>query len=173
MFMLSELLCVAVVAIGMPNAERACEHMDLVVEVAEERDIEPEVLVALIHVESHWKPTAVSKANACGLTQVVPRYTGRKPTNGVKYLCKQLFEPVLSIRTGGQIFGWWLHNYGKCESKKCKRRHYFIGLCGYNAGFRCRGDNPNQTGVGYAKAVLRKASQIKRALNRRLTREAS
>ena len=38
-------LCAAVMAIGMPNAERACENMDLVVEVSERGDIRPETLL--------------------------------------------------------------------------------------------------------------------------------
>ena len=167
--MLAELLCAAVIAIGMPGADRACQHMDLVVEVAEARDIEPEVLIALIHVESRWTPDAISRANACGLTQVIPKYTGGRATDRVKYTCKQLLESTLSIRVGGQIFSWWLHKYGKCKHNKCKRRHYAVALCGYNAGFRCKGDNPNQTGMRYSRAVLRKARQIKKAASKART----
>ena len=73
---LPELICAAVISIGMPRADIACQHMEQVVQVSQENDIRPEVLVALIHVESRWKNTAISRANACGLTQVIPRYTG-------------------------------------------------------------------------------------------------
>ena len=164
--MLSEILCAAVIAIGMPNADRACEYMDLVVEVSQQRDIQPEALVALIHVESRWNPNAISRANACGLTQVIPKWTGGRATGKVKYTCEQLLVPETSIRAGGQIFSWWLHSYGRCREGRCRRSHYTIGLCGYNAGFRCRGDTPNQTGMRYARAVLRKARQIQRAAER-------
>ena len=40
--MVAELLCVAVLNIGMPNAEFACEQMEHVVNAAEDLDFEPE-----------------------------------------------------------------------------------------------------------------------------------
>ena len=161
--MLAELLCAAVVAIGMPGADRACEHMELVVEVSEQRDIKPEILVALIHVESRWKPAAKSSANACGLTQVIPKWTGGRATSGIKYTCEQLFVPTRSIRVGAEIFSWWLHHYGRCRTGRCRTRHYTTGLCGYNAGFRCKGENANRTGMSYSRAVQRMARRIERA----------
>ena len=164
--MVAEVLCAAVMSLGLPNAEFACKHMDLVVEVAQERDIKPEILVALIHVESRWKPKARSKANACGLTQVIPRFTGGRATERIPYTCKELYNPVRSIQVGGQIFSYWLHRYGRCGTGKCRTQNYTIGLCGYNAGYRCKGKNPNQNGMNYSRSVLRKARQIQRAVKR-------
>ena len=40
------------------------------------------------------------------------------------------------------------------------------GLCGYNAGFRCKGKNKNKQGLKYAKSVLKWEKRFKKALNR-------
>lgn len=164
------ILCSAVLAIGMPNAERACQHMELVVEVSEREDIKPEVLIALIHTESRWKPRVVSRANACGLTQVIPKWTGGRASGKVKYTCEGLKNPETSIRAGGKIFSFWLHNYAGCEIERCKERHYRVGLCGYNAGYRCKGKKPLRAGMRYSRIVLKKSKQIRDAATKILQR---
>ena len=163
---LSELICAAVISIGMPNSDLACKHMDLITERSSQLDIKPEVMVALIQTESNWTPTAVSWANACGLTQVIPKWTGGRASAKITYTCEALKDPVTSIRAGTQIFSFWLHNYGKCRTGKCRKKHYTIGLCGYNAGYRCKGDAPNKSGMRYARKVLKRADRIKRAMRR-------
>ena len=163
---LSELICAAVISIGMPNSQLACEQMPLVTTLAEKADVDPVVMVALIQTESNWTPTAVSWANACGLTQVVPKWTGGKASGRIKYTCEELKNPVTSITAGTQIFGFWLHSYGKCRVGKCRKKNYVVGLCGYNAGYRCKGDAPHKTGMFYAKKVLKRAARIKRAMRR-------
>lgn len=165
---LPELICAAIISIGMPNAQRACEHMPLVTTLAEEADVDPVVMVALIQTESNWKPRVVSHANACGLTQVIPKWTGGRASGHIKYTCDELKDPVTSITAGTQIFGFWLHKYGRCKTGKCRKKNYVVGLCGYNAGYRCKGDTPNKSGMFYAKTVLKRANRIKRAM-RRLT----
>ena len=163
---LAELICAAIISIGMPRAEYACGHMEQVVQVSEREDIRPEVLVALIHVESRWNPRAVSHANACGLTQVIPKWTGGRASRRVRYTCEELMEPTVSIDAGATIFNYWLHSYGRCRTGRCRTTHYRVGLCGYNAGFRCRGERVNPSGANYARVVLRKAGQIRRAMER-------
>ena len=61
----AEIICAAVMAIGMPNADFACKHMDTLVEASEKYDIDPVVLTALIHIESRWTPRAKSRTWAC------------------------------------------------------------------------------------------------------------
>ena len=163
---LPELICAAIISIGMPRAEVACRNMPQVVEVSQQEDIRPEVLVALIHVESRLKNTAISRANACGLTQVIPRYTGGRASRHIRYTCEDLMNPRTSIQAGAHIFNHWLHRYGRCSRGRCRTSTYTIGLCGYNAGYRCRGENPNRNGMNYAAAVLRKANQIRGAMRR-------
>ena len=92
-------------------------------------DVEPELLASLIFVESSFIPSAVSSADACGLTQVVPKWTGGLETKGVKYTCEQLKDPETSIKVGAQILSYNIRVYGKGNEDK--------GLCIYNAGTKC------------------------------------
>lgn len=96
---------------------------------AARNDIEPELLAALMFVESSFYPNVVSSANACGLTQVVPRWTGGPETKGIKYTCQQLKDPETSVKVGAQILSYNIKVYGKGNENK--------GLCVYNAGTRC------------------------------------
>ena len=95
--MSAELLCIAILNIGMPNAEFACEQMEHVVNAADDLNFEPEILVAMIHYESRWNPAAVSGSGACGLTQVVPRWTNPRKT------CQQLLFAPTSIYEGTKM----------------------------------------------------------------------
>ncbi len=103
MLSIAEVFCLAVFSIGMPRAEFACKNMETVIDTSHKYDIRPELLIGLIWTESGWNHEAVSNAGACGLTQVLPKYT-KNP----KLSCKELKDPTKSITTGGKIFnfGW-------------------------------------------------------------------
>ena len=138
-------LCAAMVSAQMPRAKYACTHAKRVVKHCQKHKLDPVVFVSLIHVESNWRPHVVSYANACGLTQVIPKYSRG-------YTCKQLKDPKTSIKVGTRILGYWLHKYAKGD--------YHTALCGYNAGFRCKGKNPIKHGKQYAKKVMKMALRI-------------
>lgn len=164
---LSSIICAIMLSTNLWNAQTACSHMDTVVAAAEENSIPVEILNSLIITESAWSPTAVSHAGACGLTQVMPKYTGGRATEGVKYTCAQLTsDPDLSIRIGAKVYRWWLTNYAKCKTELCSRNKHRIALCGYNAGFRCKGDTPNRQGIRYAEKVLSRADRLSRQIHR-------
>ncbi len=55
----------------------ACSVMPVIEEQAAKHEIDPDLILALISVESNWNRRVVSSANACGLTQVIPKYTGK------------------------------------------------------------------------------------------------
>ena len=114
---------------------------------AKANNLEPELLTALIFVESSFHPEATSSAGACGLTQVVPRWTGFKETKGVKYTCKQLKDPVTSIKVGAQILSYNIRVYAKGNKNK--------GLCFYNAGTKCITKKGFYKRLGYVKKVKR------------------
>ena len=138
-------LCAAMMSAQVPRAKYACTHTRQVVAASKKNKFDPIVLVALISVESNWRPHVVSSANACGLTQVIPKWSKG-------YTCKQLKNPKTSIKVGSRIFGYWLHKYGKGD--------YYTALCGYNAGFRCKGKHPNKWGKSYSKKVMKMATRI-------------
>ena len=130
----------------------ACSSIKLIIKESEESNIDPDIVFALIYVESGWKKTAVSSANACGLTQVIPKYTGKITK---KYNCDQLKIPRNSIRVGIKTLKFWI-NYHDGNIAR--------GLCSYNAGYRCsyvknkKGKivkRPNRHGMRYAKKVLK------------------
>ena len=147
---------------GTPQSDFACSNMTHLVEVSKKYELDPALLLSLIHHESRWKPKAKSKYGACGLTQVVPKWTGR-PTGGKKYTCEELFDPQTSISVGAQVLSFWIRNYGKGNLR--------VGLCGYNAGYRCKGADPMRSGLSYADRVRRTARKINR-LSKRLEKKA-
>lgn len=164
---LAGIICGIMMSTNLWNAETACRNMETVVQAAEENNIPPEILNSLIVTESAWSPSAISHAGACGLTQVMPKYTGGRATGGVKYTCQQLTSnPELSIRLGAKIYRFWLTNYAKCKTKTCSKQKHRIALCGYNAGYRCKGDTPNRHGMRYASVVLNRASSLSRQIQR-------
>jgi soluble lytic murein transglycosylase-like protein len=138
-------LCAAITSAHVPRANYACKHTAQIVKESKRHNFDPIVFVALIHVESNWLPHVVSSANACGLTQVIPKWSKG-------YTCKQLKNPKTSIKVGSRIFGYWLNKYAKGD--------YYKALCGYNAGFRCKGKRPNKWGMNYAKKVMKMATRI-------------
>jgi len=143
-------LCVAIMAssgvFGFGGKDRACRHSGEVVAASTKYNLDPYLLTALIQVESNWKPHVVSPAGACGLTQVVHKYS--------KYNCKQLKNPKISIWEGARKLNYWIYKYGKGNLK--------IGLCGYNAGFRCKGKSAIKSGLTYARKVVRMSNRLKR-----------
>jgi len=156
--MLPQIICSAVIGLSLfPRSATICKHAKTVVQASEENNLEPTLLIALIGVESNWKSTAVSKARACGLTQVMEKYS--------KHTCKQLTNnPKLSIKEGAKKLSFWLYKYGKGNIK--------VGLCGYNAGFRCKGKNPNKQGMSYARKVLKYKKQLDEAIEKKKNEEA-
>jgi len=121
----------------------ACKVSPQIIEDSKANELEPTLILALITVESGWNKSVVSHAGACGLTQVVPRYTGKITR---KYKCNELKQPKHSIRAGTKILRWWI-NHHKGDIAR--------GLCAYNAGYRCGGKKPNRSGMRYARKVLK------------------
>jgi len=121
----------------------ACNSAKQIVSESKKAGLEPTLIMALISVESNWKKTAVSRANACGLTQVIPKYTGKITK---KHTCAQLKVPKNSIYVGIKTLKYWI-DWHKGDISR--------GLCAYNAGYRCGGKRPNKHGMRYARKVLR------------------
>ncbi len=57
--------------------KRAEKVEDFIYKFSSKHDIDPALVFAIIHVESHFNPTAASYANAYGLMQLVPTTGGR------------------------------------------------------------------------------------------------
>lgn len=152
--MLAELLCIAVGMVStdyggkLPSsrANLACKMMPHVVNESNKNNIRPTLVLAMIHVESGWDKKALSRSDACGLTQVVPKWTGSTGTRVPKLTCNQLHDPRTSITMGTRLLSFWVKNYGLGNEQ--------VGLCGYNKGYRCKGKRPHKIGMKYARLVL-------------------
>ena len=159
-----QLFCLVFAAAGPPDfylsqsrKNLACKSTNQIIQESNAVDIDPTLVMALIFVESNWKRTAVSRANACGLTQVIPKYTGKITK---KHTCEQLQIPKNSIHVGIKTLKFWIdHHKGSIDK----------GLCSYNAGYRCshvknkKGKivkRPNRHGMRYARKVLKVKSKI-------------
>lgn len=149
------LLCISISSLGMSDYQnkKACQYMPQIVKSSKKHNIKPEILVSLIFVESSFRKKVVSHAGACGLTQVMPIYTGKySPVR--KYSCDQLKNPYTSIKAGTKILRWWIDYHGG-DLKRA--------LCSYNAGFRC-GKNKkrkiSKLGMKYAEKVISRARLI-------------
>ena len=116
----------ATLQMNKTQARNVCKYEHIIVAEAEKNDIEPELLASVIYVESAFYPHVVSKANACGLTQVIPKWTGGRETG--RYTCKQLKDPRTSIKVGAKILGYLIKNYAKGnEDKGLRRQRRFYG----------------------------------------------
>ena len=69
---------------------------------AKQNDMDPFLIAALIRQESEFNPKAVSRANARGLTQILPS-TGRELSRRLKvqtYTTAALFQPAVNLQLG-------------------------------------------------------------------------
>lgn len=79
--------------------------VDIVTDIAESRNIEPSLVLAIISVESSFNPKARNESGAKGLMQVMtPLHNKRFPSHNLH------FEPVTNIEVGLDI-------WQECEQK--------------------------------------------------------
>lgn len=111
------------------QASNICKYEKTIIQESKKNKIDPALLAAIIYVESGFRPRVVSRAGACGLTQVIPKWTGHRETAYKSYTCSQLKNPYTAIKVGAQILSYVTRKYAKGNISK--------GICFYNAGTRC------------------------------------
>ena len=126
----------------------ACDNAAYIIQQSEKRDVDPLIVAAIIYRESAFSPRVVSNAGACGLTQVIPKYS--------KYTCEQLKQPRVAIREGVRALAKWLSWAGGDMDN---------ALCGYNAGTRCikspQGRFARKVKRRYVKRVMESYSRLR------------
>ncbi|HEY1657678.1 MAG TPA: transglycosylase SLT domain-containing protein [Candidatus Sulfotelmatobacter sp.] len=88
--------------------------------------LDPYLVASLIRQESEFNPAAVSRANAVGLMQLLPK-TGRVVAKEVKlrhYNSSQLYTPTVNLELGTKYFRGMVDKFGSFE----------YALAAYNAG---------------------------------------
>jgi soluble lytic murein transglycosylase len=88
--------------------------------------LDPYLVASLIRQESEFNPNAVSRANAVGLMQLLPK-TGKAVAHQVKmkrYSDSQLYTPAVNLQLGTRYFKGMVDKFGGFE----------YALAAYNAG---------------------------------------
>lgn len=118
------------------GVQTACSQAEHLIETSDLIDVSPFIFTAMLWHESRWLKNSVSKAKACGLSQVLPKYS--------EYTCEELKDPKTSITEGASILYFWYETKGNIKTAlKC-----------YNSGYACSSTN-------YANAIIAKAKVLK------------
>jgi soluble lytic murein transglycosylase-like protein len=131
------------------NVELAREIAKSVYKWARVYDRDPDLMLALIKIESNFNPKAISSAGAEGLTQIMPFWYEifKEPPGTFKNINK-------SIEYGHRILALYESQYGNVE----------MALIAYNRGHHriendlTKGKNPSN---GYASKVLKVYNKMK------------
>ena len=89
--------------------------------------LDPYLVASLIRQESEFNPNAVSRANAVGLMQLLPK-TGKAVAREVKlkrYTASQLYTPAVNLQLGTRYFRGMVDRFGGS---------FEYALAAYNAG---------------------------------------
>lgn len=119
----------------------------------------PELVFAIMQVESNFKPRAVSPSNALGLMQVKAHTAGKDVYQLIDQKKgqpsqKMLFEPAENIRIGTAYIGLLQHNY--LQQVRDTKKKELLTIASYNGGIasvlKLFGNSPEQ--------ALRKINQL-------------
>jgi soluble lytic murein transglycosylase-like protein len=102
----------------MPGSTGAERFKPMIRQVAQETSMSPQLLHAVIAVESGYDPKAVSRKGAQGLMQLMPQTAQR-------FGVRDALDPLQNLR-GGAMYLKWLLDYFNGDLK--------LALAGYNAG---------------------------------------
>ncbi|MDR9367425.1 MAG: murein transglycosylase domain-containing protein, partial [Balneolaceae bacterium] len=100
-------------------------------------ELDPTLVLAIIHTESFFNPMAKSHANALGLMQVVPRTAGRdvyRVLNGKDAVPSEefLFQPDQNVLFGSTYIDILMNRY--MRGIEDKTVHEYLVICAYNTG---------------------------------------
>lgn len=152
------LICFALLDMnGVINESNICNNIQTLHEVSTEYKIDPATYVSILWVESNFTSNIKSYTKrACGISQVVPKWT--RPRVSCNVLNTDTSE---AMKQGARIFYMF---------KKYGRGSLDISLCGYNQGYRCKGEvDIKPGGYDYKKEGLKYASKVKK-FKKRLNR---
>lgn len=84
------------------------EYTDLIAQYANEYELDPAHVAAVIFCESSFRPEAVSQVGAMGLMQIMPDTGGwiAEKLNDAEFTTEDLFKPEVNIR-----YGCWYLDY--------------------------------------------------------------
>jgi len=122
------LLVIAVIAgVFLVNRYYPLRYLDIVNEHAEMFDLEPDLILAVIHAESRFNSSAVSRAGASGLMQIMESTAyWLAPQMGLDDFNyeTQIFDPEVNIHIGTFYLNMLINRFGDVD----------VALAAYNAG---------------------------------------
>ena len=123
------ILCITIIVSGIivfVNRYFPVQHLDIVFNYSEKYDLEPELILAVIHAESRFRENVVSRAGASGLMQIMPDTAYWLAERiGVSYFeYSKIFEPEINIHLGSFYLYTLITHFGNIET----------ALAAYNAG---------------------------------------
>ena len=104
----------------LKTSKKELVFYDIILEAAEEHDVDPALVKAIIMAESGYNPAAISKKGAIGLMQLMPATAGDL---GVE----DLFDPERNVNAGVRYLKRLLNQFEGDIS---------LALAAYNAGSR-------------------------------------
>ena len=111
----------------MVNRYYPLRYVDIVHEKAEKFDLEPSLVFAVIHAESGFNSSAVSRAGASGLMQIIEStaywLAPQIPLEDFDYAA-QIFDPATNIHIGTFYLRMQYDRFGSMD----------VALAAYNAG---------------------------------------
>jgi len=117
---------------------RAENYRELIEQNCQRFDMDPALVMAVIHTESCFNPKAYNrKGNAYGLMQIVPKYAGilmnkhlydkdQEPTSA------ELFNPEINLAMGIGYLRWLEDNIWRDVIDQINK--YYCLICSYNGG---------------------------------------
>tara|TARA_B100001287_G_C22608188_1_gene493802 strand:+ start:318 stop:869 length:552 start_codon:yes stop_codon:yes gene_type:complete len=149
------LICLALFDMsGIVNEKNICNNIETLSYISNEYKIDTYTYVSMLWIESNFNKEIISyTGKACGISQVVPKWTRPRKT------CKDLNSDVkLAMIQGAKIFRGFKVYGGKSLD---------ISLCGYNQGYRCKGEiEVKEGGYDYRKEGLEYAEKVKSFRNK-------
>lgn len=155
---LSVIMPVGGVFVGVPEwagrlPSRGQPYSALVASAAATQGVDGRLLAALVWSESSFRPSAVSRAGAAGLSQLMPG-TARGLGLRVDGAVDQRFDPEMNLNAGARYLRQQIVRFGSVE----------LGLAAYNAGpgnvNRYGGIPPFAETQFYVYIVMRRYAQI-------------
>jgi len=125
-----------------------CRNAELIVQYSDKQHVLPELVLSLMWSESRFQPNTVSRVGACGMMQIIPKWSDNKT-------CAQLQIPDINIAEGVRQLRFWIDDYGKGSLEK--------GLCAYAAGYKCK---DSTKAVRYARNVIKRSSKLNKKLQK-------
>lgn len=114
--------------IRLEKASYPIKYSEFVEQSANEYNLDPSLVYAVIRTESNFDPEAQSDAGACGIMQMMPssfEWLQEKRGCAGEYTTEDLFNPEICIDYGCYLLRYFYDYYG---DERC-------AVAAYNAGF--------------------------------------